>query len=235
MDNTRPDRWRVVVIEDDNATRAHLCHGVSAARGALLAAEFSLLEPARAWLSEHEADLLLTDLSLPDGHALGLIREVKRRHPSCEIVVVSVFGDEETVLACIQNGATGYVHKDASPADIGSTIRQLREGGSPISPMIARKVLTRLQAGMVTAAEKSAPSNSRLRSPTVPALSRRETEVLQLIAKGYSYGEAAKLLGLGLTTVQTHVRGIYAKLEVHSRGEAVFEASRIGLLDGWAR
>ena len=225
--------WRVVVIEDDASTRAYLAHSVGRCAATVLAAEFDLLEPAARWLDAHPIDLLLTDLALPDGHALPLIRRLKQQQRHCEVVVVSVFGDEETVFACIQAGAIGYVHKDASPADIERVIELVREGGSPISPMIARKVLARLQHEDARAVRAAEPVRTACLPGDQSALTPREADVLQFIAKGFSYAEAGQHLGLSLATIQTHVRSIYGKLEVHSRGEAVFEAARRGLLDGW--
>jgi DNA-binding NarL/FixJ family response regulator len=232
--------WRVVVIEDDASTRADLSANVQRCAGADLAASFELLEPASHWFASHSADLLLTDLALPDGHALPLIRQVKAQHPRCEVVVVSVFGDEATVYACIEAGAIGYLHKDASLADIASAIELVRSGGSPISPMIARKVLSRMQRPAALNQPSTQPSTQPpaqlpvrgVNSTAAALLTPREAEVLQLIAKGFSYAETAQHLGVSLATIQSHVRGIYGKLEVHSRGEAVFEAAARGLIDG---
>ncbi len=230
VDDVQP--WHVAVIEDDDATRAYLSHSVRQSAGTILAAEFAMLGPAARWLEAHTIDLLLTDLAMPDGHALPLIRRLKQQQRHCEIVVVSVFGDEETVFACIQAGAIGYVHKDASQADIERVIGLVRQGGSPISPMIARKVLSRMQQGEAPAARPSEPA-AKGGHADERALTPREAEVLQFIAKGFSYAESGQHLGLSLATIQSHVRSIYGKLEVHSRGEAVFEAARRGLLDGW--
>jgi DNA-binding NarL/FixJ family response regulator len=228
--------WRVVVIEDDASTRADLSANVQRCAGADLAASFELLEPASHWFTSHSADLLLTDLALPDGHALPLIRQVKAQHPRCEVVVVSVFGDEATVYACIEAGAIGYLHKDASLADIASAIELVRSGGSPISPMIARKVLSSMQRpAALNQPSTQPPAQLPVRgvnSTAAALLTPREAEVLQLIAKGFSYAETAQHLGVSLATIQSHVRGIYGKLEVHSRGEAVFEAAARGLIDG---
>jgi DNA-binding NarL/FixJ family response regulator len=220
--------WQVVVVEDDAPTRADLCASIARCSGATLAASFELLAPASRWFASNSADLLFTDLALPDGHALPLIRQVKAQHPRCEVVVISVFGDEATVYSCIEAGAIGYVHKDASPADIAGVIELVRQGGSPISPMIARKVLTRMQrqGAVPVVSESTANASGDV------VLTPRETQVLQLFAKGFSYAEVAQHLGVSLATVQSHVRGIYGKLEVHSRSEAVFEAAARGLIDG---
>jgi DNA-binding NarL/FixJ family response regulator len=139
--------------------------------------------------------------------------------------VVSVFGDEDTVIHCVEAGAVGYVHKDATPADVSRLIVDVMQGASPISPMIARKLLERLRRNA------GAPAPERCATaPTDVVLSPSESEVLELIARGYSYAEIARLRDVTLHTVQSHIRNLYAKLAVHSRSEAVFEASRMGLL-----
>ena len=214
-------QWRVVLLEDDSDTRAFFEACVAAHPLLTLAASFATLGDARAWFAAHTADVLLTDLSLPDGHGLVLIRDVARHQPACEILVVSVFGDEESVLACVEAGAVGYIHKDSQPADVAQIIIDVKHGASPISPMIARKLLERLRR----------PQPAALAAPALEAaLTPRESEVLELVARGYAYAEIARLQGVSMHTVQSHIKNLYAKLAVHSRSEAVFEASRMGLL-----
>jgi DNA-binding NarL/FixJ family response regulator len=216
-------RWRVVLVEDDADMRRYFEDCVRGDAALELAASFGLLAPAQAWFAQHRADVLLTDLALPDGHGLDLLAQVVRTQPACDVLVVSVFGDEDTVLACVEAGAVGYIHKDDTPANVAQTIAGVKQGASPISPMIARKLLARLQQQGV-----------RLAAPVVPPalLTPRETEVLELIARGYSYAEIARLQAVTKHTVQSHIKNLYSKLAVHSRGEAVFEASRMGLLGG---
>jgi DNA-binding NarL/FixJ family response regulator len=179
-------------------------------------------------------DVLLVDLGLPDGSGLDVISAAVARYPQCEPLVISVFGDEDSVLASIEAGALGYIHKDAAPEDIALTILEMKAGASPISPMIARRVLARyrlLQSGGRT--EPDAPAAAAAPAPEAAAralLSRREQEVLTLIARGFSYAEIARLQGLSVHTVQTHIKHLYGKLAVHSKNEAVFEAMRLGLL-----
>ena len=136
-------------------------------------------------------------------------------------MVVSVFGDEEHVLASIEAGATGYLLKDSLPEEFIDHIKPLRAGGSPISPIIAHQLLKKLRpSGGVTP----------IQAHDHRELSTREAETLSLIAKGFSFAEIAKLLEISPHTVTTYVKKIYQKLAVHSRGEAVYEASRMGLI-----
>jgi DNA-binding NarL/FixJ family response regulator len=217
--------WRVVLLEDDDRTRGFFEACVAHHPSLRLAGSFATLAAARHWFSRQTADVLLTDLSLPDGHGLALIEDVAARHPSCEILVVSVFGDEDSVLACVEAGAVGYIHKDSRPADVAQVILDVKNGASPISPMIARKLLERLRRG---GDRSAAPSTDPAAGV---ALTPRESAVLELVARGYAYAEIARLHGVSMHTVQTHIKNLYAKLAVHSRSEAVFEASRMGLLD----
>ncbi len=217
-------RWRVVLLEDDADMRGFFESSVHAHPALELVASFGMLAPARAWFAQNLADVLLTDLALPDGHALDLLRAVVRSQPACDVLVVSVFGDEDTVIACVEAGAVGYIQKDATPADVAQTIVDVKQGASPISPMIARKLLARVHQNGQREAAAAVPAAAP------PLLTPRETEVLELIARGYSYAEIARLQTVSKHTVQSHIKNLYSKLAVHSRGEAVFEASRMGLL-----
>ena len=137
-------------------------------------------------------------------------------------MVVTVFADEEHVLGAIEAGATGYILKDSLPEEFVGLIKQLIAGGSPISPVIARQLLKLFKPGGATTPEPKPSEDS--------GLSARESEVLAMIAKGFNFAEIARLLGMSPHTVTTHVKKIYQKLAVHSRGEAVYEASRMGLI-----
>ncbi|MGQ0621963.1 MAG: response regulator transcription factor [Panacagrimonas sp.] len=222
MPTAHSNRWRVALLEDDTLTRRYFESCVNAHPQLELMASFGTLTAAMAWFSVNTADVLLTDLALPDGHGLSLIREVSRTQPACEILVVSVFGDEDSVIACIKAGALGYIHKDSTPEDVAKTIVDIKHGASPISPMIARKMLAHLRVS------QPAPAAPKASEPAL--LSPRESEVLELITRGYSYAEISRLKDVSIHTVQTHIKNLYAKLAVHSRSEAVFEASRMGLI-----
>lgn len=224
MLDTSREAVGVLIVEDDAVTRKALCLAVEAVPALKLLAEFDSVKPALDWLESNTADVLLTDLGLPDGSGLEIIHACAKRHPATDIMVVTMSSDEENVLACIEAGAAGYVLKDAGRMDIARAILDLRDGGAPMSPAIARMVLAKVRDGKKTASSVHAPSNA----PT--SLTKREAAILDLIAQGDSYGEVAKVLSVSVGTVQTHIKNIYGKLSVHSRGEAVFEAHRRGLL-----
>lgn len=230
--------WRVLVVEDDPQMRDFFAASVSRCAELQLAGSVGTVAEANAWLDDdaNVVDVLLTDLGLPDGSGLEVIRHATRLHPRCEPLVISMFGDEDNVLASIEAGALGYIHKDSAPDDIAQTILEMLGGASPISPMIARKVLSKYVSSKAVApaaaATQAAPviKMELAELPRATLLSPREQEVLELIARGFSYAEIARLQAVTVHTVQTHIKNLYAKLSVHSKNEAVFEASRLGLL-----
>jgi DNA-binding NarL/FixJ family response regulator len=217
-------RHAVLLVEDDENTRVRLASAVRTHPRLRLVAAAGCLAEARAELAKAVPDVLLTDLGLPDGNGIDLIRGLRHQGAPTLAMVITVFGDEQHVVAAIEAGALGYLLKDGSPDYIGDSIMELVEGGSPISPPIARYLLKRL-APPAAATPVRNPIDGDL-----PHLSEREREVLTLIVKGFSYAEAAHLMGVSAHTVTTHVRNIYRKLEVHSRGEAVYEALQLGLV-----
>ncbi len=212
----------VIVVEDDPVFLTRFCGIVAGAPELSLIAAVGDMASARAVIARQAPDVLLTDLGLPDGNGIELIRETARAHPATDIMVISVFGDEEHVLASIEAGATGYILKDSRPEELVGLIAQLRAGGSPISPLIARRLLKRFRRDD-RPVDPAPPAD-------VPALTNRESEVLALIAKGFSFVEIARLLDVSPHTINAHVKKIYQKLAVHSRGEAVYEAGKMGLL-----
>jgi DNA-binding NarL/FixJ family response regulator len=211
----------VMIVEDDPAFLTRFCKIVASHAGLELFAAVTNLGAARQAIRESAPDVLLTDLGLPDGSGIDLIRETSQRHPATDIMVITVFGDEDHVLGAIEAGATGYILKDSIPEEFVELMTQMRAGGSPISPGIARQLLKRFQQGAKPPDEKPVDESG---------LSPRESEVLALIAKGFSFAEIARLLTISQHTVTTHVKKIYQKLAVHSRGEAVYEASKLGLV-----
>lgn len=223
LQNPPVDRTRVMVVEDDAVTRRLLCNAIELEPSLTLCAAFGSVVQALEWLKTEAIDLLLTDLGLPDGSGLAIIYACRRLLPHADIMVITMSSDEEHVLACIEAGASGYVLKEAGHMDIVRALLDMRRGGSPISPVIARKVLARMRKTGASSTSADDVENSQ-------ALTRRENAILELIARGDSYAKVSMALGVSVSTVQTHVKNIYGKLSVHSRGEAVFEAQRRGLL-----
>ncbi|HEY9108281.1 MAG TPA: response regulator transcription factor [Roseateles sp.] len=220
-------KLRVLIVDDDPAVLQPFAAAVEAADDMQVVGLAATLAQGRHLLHNTRPDVMLVDLGLPDGDGAMLIREGARVLPDCEAMVVTVFGDEAHVLAAIEAGATGYLLKDAAPAEIVEQLRVLKAGGSPISAVIARQMLRR-SAAWAQAQRGGAPADAE---PGEAGLSPREREVLQFCAKGYSYEEVAALMAVSRHTVTTFVKRIYRKLQVHSRTEAVYEARKRGWVD----
>jgi DNA-binding NarL/FixJ family response regulator len=193
--------------------------------------EFSLAGAASkgadgiAMIDRSRADIYLVDLGLPDMDGIEVIRHAVGVHANCEVMVITVFGDDTHVIASIEAGATGYLLKDSSPQEIAESICTLRDGGSAVSPMIARKILQRLQS-------ENPPVGPDVRAADAndTVLTAREVQVLRELAKGLSFKEIGDSQHISAHTVARHVKKIYRKLTVHSRGEAVYEATKRGLI-----
>lgn len=214
----------ILIVEDEPEFRRRFTQIIENEPSMRLVGVASNKRDAQSLIEREEFDVMLIDLGLPDGNGTDLIRQVSQRRPDTDIMVVTVFGDEQHVVSAIEAGATGYILKDSTPADVISCIKLLRAGGSPVSPVVARSVLRAIRNRM---------GGTSTRSPTAPEnnpLSARETEILQLLAKGMSFNEIGEILGISPHTVTAHIKKIYRKLAVHSRGEAVYEATQMGLL-----
>ena len=212
---------RVLIVEDNAETRRSIEANVERhPKLAVVGAVGTVAEALEAL--QTPPDVLLVDLGLPDGSGTDVIRHAATLNPQPEIMVITVFGDERHIVGAIEAGATGYLLKDADSSAIADAILQLVDGGSPITPVIARHMLKRFQTG---AADERQPV------PDAPHLTPRETEVLRLVSRGYSNNEIAELLEMSFHTVTSHVKHIYRKLSVRSRSEAVFEAAQLGIID----
>ena len=217
---------RVMLVEDDASFRASVLAAIDASADVHLASVAETRQAGLALLGGARADVLIVDLGLPDGSGIDVIRAAKAVWPQCEVIVATVFGDEDKVLSAIEAGAHGYLLKDALPASLVDEIRSVHAGGSPVSPMIARQLLRRLQP---KTAQPAAPVE---RADTDDGLSSREVQVLERMALGYTMQETAEFLGLAMSTVQTYVRRIYLKLGVNSKIGAIDAGYRRGLLQG---
>jgi DNA-binding NarL/FixJ family response regulator len=218
-------RIHVAIVEDDLSFRGALARALLAAPDMKLAGTAGTKAEGLALLQGPPVDVLLVDLGLPDGSGIEVIRAAAQQWPSCSIMVSTNFGDETHVMRSIEAGAAGYLLKDSSQAKIVDEIRSLASGGSPISPIIARQVLTRFRQ-----AAPAGTGGAKLPADPPSPLSTREKEVLDFITKGFTAVEIAKLMDLSHFTVRTFVRRIYSKLKVTSKAEAIYEAKTLGLL-----
>ncbi|WP_169737801.1 response regulator transcription factor [Curvibacter gracilis] len=217
-----------MVVEDDPGIRRYMEDAINGQADLRCVGSFDRIQPSRQALQTSPPDILLLDLGLPDGHGIELISLCKQLNPLCEILVITSFSDDANIIRCLEAGAQGYILKDAFHPDIPRFISELRQGGSPISPRIGRKLLSLLR--QQKGPSQPSPATTVCPSPDESNLSGREAEVLNLIARGYSYQEISGHLAISLNTVRTYIKQIYQKLAVRSRGEAVFEAAKMGWL-----
>src|SRR5713226_5874114 len=183
-------------------------------------------------LEKKQPDVLLQDLGLPRMTGIEVTREVKRRWPAVEVLVFTIFDEEEKVIEAVKAGASGYLLKGASSEKVIDAIKEVKAGGSVIQPNLARRLLKHFHVPEEGAQPEKArlPPGNREEPPMRP-LTEREIEILRLIAKGLSNNEAAGVLTLSRATVRTHLEHIYEKLEVTNRVEAVTEGLRKGLIE----
>ncbi len=217
---------RVALVDDDIAFQITMIESLASEPDILLLAVAGTLHLGLELLSGPQMDVLIVDLGLPDGSGIDIIRAANEKWPECNLMVSTIFGDECHVIQSLEAGATGYLLKDGSSQNLAYEIRSLHSGGSPISPLIARKILTRFKRGVEKSSrvENLDPFKSDIR------LSSREQEVLEYITKGFSFNEISSLMTVSPHTVLTFVRRIYAKLKVNSKTEAIYEARNQGLL-----
>ncbi len=218
---------RVMIVEDDPITLKRFSDAVSYDHRITLAYGARTGREAIERLAAAKPDVLLVDLGLPDIHGIEVIRVAARLLPECDVMVVTVFGDERNVLASIEAGATGYVLKDCSSDELIQHILQLHAGGSPVSPGVARLVLDRMRLAGQRFTTSTA-ENGELSASLTP----READVLRLVSRGYTYAEIAEKLKISVNTVTTHIKNSYRKLAVHSGAAAVTRASQMGFLPG---
>lgn len=219
----------IAMVEDDERVRRSMARAIEASGRMQLVYQTDQAGQALLWMHDYmrqPPQVWLVDLGLPDGNGLDVIKAASRHCPGSQIMVVSMFGDEAKVLDSIAAGATGYLLKGQGDEDLIEHIDDMLDGGSPISPLIARQLLLRMKASRSFArATEGAP----VQGPD--PLTEREQMVLHLIARGYSYDEVAAEAALSPNTVRHHIKNIYSKLSVHSKNEAIFEATR----RGWIR
>jgi len=214
------DKTSILIVEDEPEFLRMYCDAIAGEPSFDLVGAVATLGDALALAEKAVPDVLVVDLGLPDGSGTELIRRACQLRPDCDVLVVTVFGDDRHVLDAIAAGATGYILKDSPAAELLRCIRELRAGGSPISPSIARRLLARMRG----------PEPDQVQTRQDNPLTEREADILRLVAKGLSFADVGSVLGISAHTVVAHVKNIYRKLSVHSRGEAVFEAGQMGLL-----
>ena len=207
----------VAIVEDDPALREGLAMLITGTPGYRLTGSYVSVEDALASLGSGNPDVLLLDINLPGMTGSEGVRPLRARNPRLQVLMLTVFAEEDKVFESICNGACGYLLKKTPPARLLESIREAHEGGSPMSPEIARKVITLFR---------------RTHEPADPSerLTPHEARLLKLLSEGHSYQSAGGELGVTINTVRNYIRSIYEKLHVHSKSAAVTKALRAGLI-----
>ena len=215
---TDQDPIRVMIVEDDRVTRDGLRQLVDGTPGYRCLSVFGSVEQVLAGRTgELQPNVVLLDIQLPGMLGSQGVGSLRERWPGAAILMLTAFDDEDKIFESLCNGATGYLLKRTPPARLLEAVREARDGGAPMSPEIARKVveLFRRTAPPVALEE---------------ALTPQEIQLLRLLAEGCSYQTAGGHLGVSINTVRNYIRNVYEKLQVHTKSAAVSKAMRAGLL-----
>jgi DNA-binding NarL/FixJ family response regulator len=199
---------KVSIVEDNQSIRQSLAEILSSTPGFRLGDACASGEEALRRLPANPADVVLMDVNLPKISGIHAVRELKRHLPGTQFIMLTIEDDSQRVFESLQAGATGYLVKNVAPDRIIAAIEEVHRGGSPMSSQIARMLVQTFQTG--------APSPK-----PETRLTPRESEILDLLTRGFRSKEVADELGIGIQTVHTHLRNIYEKLQVRSRAEAV--------------
>lgn len=202
-----PNSIRVAIVEDDSSLRSSVVTLLNSSPGFTCVAELGNGRMALDSLPQIRPDVILMDIQLPKLGGIECVRELKSLLPETPILMFTMFADDELVFDALQAGAVGYLLKRSSPEGLLEDIRDAHNGGAPMSSLIARKVVQSFHRSKA----------SHLQELPAP----REEELLQLLAKGRSYKEAAADMNVSLDTVRTYIRRVYKKLQVNSRQGAV--------------
>lgn len=228
------DSTRLYLIEDDPTILQFVRETLALRSGWRLVGVSTSLAHACEHALSAQAHVFLIDLGLPDGRGETVVELLARYRPQAERLVFTMFGEESRLVGALQAGATGYVLKGCSSQELVTAVDQIRGGGAPISPLLARRLLQHFRASPLLATDVADESmgDGSAQSEGVEAadLSPREREVLQLLAQGYVNREVAQRLFIAPATVGSHIKSLYRKLAVHSRVQLVRSAQVRGLL-----
>lgn len=203
------------IVEDDPLLRQNLKLILSGEKNITILGAWGSAEEALPALKKLSFDIMLVDLGLPGMSGIELIKKIKEDKPEIEIMAHTVFEDRDNVFSAIKAGASGYILKGSTPRELIEALNNLHQGGSPMSPKIARKVVREFQDEGV--------SEEYL-------LSHREKEIVKCIEDGLAYKEIAEKLSISPHTVHTHIKKIYEKLHAKNRQEALITARKKGII-----
>src|SRR5436190_12788307 len=208
---------RVVLIEDIREVREGLAALINGTRGFTCVGSYYSMEAALAGIGDQAPDVILTDIGLPGMSGIRGAEILRERFPNVPVLALTVYDNDDQVFAALCAGASGYLLKNTAPARLLESIREAVEGGAPMSPEVARRVIRLFR-------EFRPPENASYH------LTAQETELLKLLVEGHYKKTAARELGISTNTVSFHLKNIYAKLQVHSKTEAVAKALREHLI-----
>ncbi len=211
---------RVAIVEDDRSLREGLGLLINATPGYNCQHSYGSVEDALRDIKDGEAsmpDILLLDIHLPGMLGSDGVKLFREKFPTMQVLMLTVYAEQDKIFESICNGACGYLLKKTPPAKLLEAIREAHEGGAPMSPEIARKVVMLFQ-------------NTRQPEKIEEQLTQQEVKLLQLLADGHGYQSAAGQLNISINTVRNYIRSIYDKLHVHSKNEAVSKALRSGII-----
>ena len=212
-----PAAVRVVVIEDLRDVRESLTVLINGTTGFACSGSYRTMEEALKGIERNRPDVILTDIGLPGMDGIEGTRLLRERFPQVPIVALSVYDDDHNVFNAICAGASGYLLKNTPPARLLASLREVVDGGAPMSPEVARRVIALFR-------EFRPPERASYQ------LTPQETDLLKLMVEGHHYKTAAHQMGISVNTVSFHLKNIYEKLQVHSKTEAVAKALREHLI-----
>jgi DNA-binding NarL/FixJ family response regulator len=199
---------RVAIVEDDAWVRGNLAREIGSSAGFECSGSYATAEAALAAIPLRPPEVAVLDINLPGIDGIECLRQLRTSCPKLQFLMLTAYEESEKIFQSLRAGASGYLLKRADTAEVIDAIRQVHEGGAPMSSTIARQVVRHFNQMGDRASE-------------LPGLSPREREVLELLARGAAYKEIAEHLALSIETIRMNVKHIYTKLHVHSRGEAV--------------
>ncbi len=208
----------VCIVDDNKDIRSALEQIILMAEGYTLAGSFTDAEEAFMKIPAAKPDVVLMDINLGDGESgIDCVRQLKPLYPEILFMMCTIYEEDEKIFEALKAGANGYILKKTAPGKLLDSLRELYEGGAPMSSQIARKVVNAFQVRTASADSGAASSPTK----TISILSNRENEILELLAKGMLYKEIAARLFISQETVRKHVYHIYEKMHVNNRVEAI--------------